>query len=173
MKGLVYCMKHQGNIIYVGSTVDLPARKYDHITHGKQPIHKHVETLPKQWKEIEFEVLQKYDDLIDREELRMYEREWYDVSGCPSYQYVPLLFDFEVEDLARERAKVWREENPDKVEEQRQREPYKEKARQRALEWNKKMKGVKVKCECGAEVVRKGLPQHKKSKIHLNWEMNK
>ena len=197
MKGVVYCIKEKGNVIYIGSSTNYYRRMNEHKTHGKGPIHNYINSLPNKWYDVHFEVLQVYDDLLDREELTMYEREWYDVYQHPPYQIIPWLSEEEIAEEARLRAKEWREENPDKVEEQRKREPYNEKARerskkwreenpdkvaehrknkdyleknrQRAKEWNEKMKGVIVNCECGAEVVRKGLPQHKKSKKHLEW----
>ena len=182
---------------YIGSTVNLMNRKIKHkysCYNSKvkkynyklyQFIREHYE-----WKDVIFEILEEYETVLDKLELRKLEQKYinelkptlnhrkaYQSKEERKEQIIKSTKKYREKKETQERIKKYREENREKIKEQKKiyREENKEELKEKKRiyrEENKAKLNEKIKCECGGKYIHNCRARHLKSTKHQDYLAN-
>ena len=165
--------------IYIGHTTDMRRRKYHHKTTCNNEKDKRynskVYTFIRNnggfdnWDMIEVERF----EAIDGNDAKKKERYYIETFKASLNSEIPLRTKKEYYEDNIEHFKLYRETNKEIISEKRKeyRQTHKElvaKQQQKKYENNKKKYLEKIKCECGCEICKNGLIEHKQTKKHIN-----
>ena len=178
----ICCKDPEIKDIYVGSTTNFKRRMSNHKTncnneknkHYNYPVYRFIRDHGgfNNWSVV------KIRDVVckDKYELVAEERKEFEKLGATLNRQYPQRSQKEYIEENKEKIdnykQEWYEENKEEILEKRK-EYYDEK-KEEILEYHKeyyqKKLKEKVECPCGSVVCRGGLPTHKKSQKHQNWE---
>jgi len=170
-KGKIYKLwSPQGNEIYIGSTINSLALRF--AAH-KSLRNCNSKYLFENYTDVRIELIEKYP-CDSKMELNKKEGEHIRANDCLNKKIAGRTqqeyYEDNIEKIAK-KAKEWREKNKEKLAEYR--EDNKDKIAEKAKEWSQANKEklaeyqkVRIVCECGCEISRNHIAEHRRSNKH-------
>jgi hypothetical protein len=170
-KGMIYMLEptleyEEGYIYYGSTTQPLHKRLFQHkhiFNHNKPGNSKLI--FQKYGIENVKIILIKYYPCNNKNELEAQEATYIRNNKCVN-RIIPGRSKQEYRETNKEKIQEYRDDNKDKKQE------YDKKYRKTNIEKRKEKKRERINCECGCEIVKQNLNQHRTSKKHINLMKN-